>query len=330
MLGCHLKELTPKGGYPGSFTLPCLIGYLAVKNALTDFGESINLMPHSLFLRLGISELKPTKMSIQLADRLVKYPIRTKLLEVLKNHNGAIAWSIADIKGIDSSFCTHKILMKDEFKLVVQPQRRVNSNIKEMVKKEVIKLLDAGLIYLISGNPWGISKFLSPQKIKKKLHSPIRMELSPTKGCHSDYAMLQPHFSAEFDIEIRNKKGAENLAADHLSRLENPDLGKQTREEIRDLFLKEQLITISDKSDEPCKDMKSAAIKLCDEEGNEFIVNKQCVKPYQKDILDFDADDYVTLEDKGGVTAGDSVRIFPDSVVSPATVIFDKEKPGSS
>ncbi|GJX52469.1 reverse transcriptase domain-containing protein [Tanacetum coccineum] len=55
------------------------------------------------------------------------------LLKVLKNHKGAIAWSIANIKGIDSSFFTHKILMEDEFKLSVQPQRRVNPNIKEVV-----------------------------------------------------------------------------------------------------------------------------------------------------------------------------------------------------
>ncbi|GJS14727.1 DNA-directed DNA polymerase [Tanacetum coccineum] len=46
-----------------------------IKNALADLGASINLMPHSLFRRLGISKLKPTKMSIQLADRSIKYPI---------------------------------------------------------------------------------------------------------------------------------------------------------------------------------------------------------------------------------------------------------------
>ncbi|GKE21759.1 hypothetical protein Tco_1433271 [Tanacetum coccineum] len=46
-----------------------------------------------------------------------------RLLEVLKNHKGAIAWSITDIKGIDSSFCTYKILMEDESKPSVQPQR---------------------------------------------------------------------------------------------------------------------------------------------------------------------------------------------------------------
>ncbi|GKB09892.1 hypothetical protein Tco_0843815, partial [Tanacetum coccineum] len=77
---------------------------------------------------------------------------KTKLLEVLKNYKGAIAWSIADIKGIDTSFCINKILMEDEFKPTVQPQRRVNPNIKEVVKN-VIKLLDAGLIYSIFDSP---------------------------------------------------------------------------------------------------------------------------------------------------------------------------------
>ncbi|GJZ83019.1 reverse transcriptase domain-containing protein, partial [Tanacetum coccineum] len=55
----------------------------------------------------------------------------------------------------------------------------------------------------------------------------------------------------EFNIEIHDKKGAENLAPDHLSRLENPDLGKLTRAEIRDLFPEERLMAISDKNKKP-------------------------------------------------------------------------------
>ncbi|GJZ12611.1 hypothetical protein Tco_0547841 [Tanacetum coccineum] len=43
------RSLPQKEGDPGSFILPCLIGPLAVKNALADLGASINLMPHSLF-----------------------------------------------------------------------------------------------------------------------------------------------------------------------------------------------------------------------------------------------------------------------------------------
>lgn len=50
----------------------------------------------------------------------------------------------------------------------------------------------------------------------------------------------------EFDVEIRDKKGAENLAADHLSRLENPSLSKSVKSEIRDSFPEEQVMSIND------------------------------------------------------------------------------------
>src|SRR5262249_25939327 len=65
---------------------------------------------------------------------------KKQLLTVLRAHKRAIAWKISDIKGINPSFCTHKILLEDGFKPVVQPQRRLNPNMKEVVKKEVIKL----------------------------------------------------------------------------------------------------------------------------------------------------------------------------------------------
>ncbi|GKF47372.1 hypothetical protein Tco_0137174 [Tanacetum coccineum] len=72
---------------------------------------------------------------------------KTALIKVLKSHKHAIAWKISDIKGIDPQFCTHKILMEENVKPVVQHQRRVNPKIYEVIKQEVIKLLDAGLIY---------------------------------------------------------------------------------------------------------------------------------------------------------------------------------------
>ncbi|GJS00474.1 reverse transcriptase domain-containing protein [Tanacetum coccineum] len=76
------------------------------------------------------------------------------LINVLKSHKRAIAWKITDIKGIDPRFCTHKILMEDDCKPSIQSQRRVNPKIHEVIKKEVIKLLDAGMIYPISDSPW--------------------------------------------------------------------------------------------------------------------------------------------------------------------------------
>ncbi|GKB10693.1 reverse transcriptase domain-containing protein [Tanacetum coccineum] len=66
--------------------------------------------------------------------------------------------------------------------------------------------------------------------------------------------MIKPDWSLPFEIMcgIHDKKGAENLTADHLSRLENPDLGKLTRADIRDLFPEERLMGISDKNNKPC------------------------------------------------------------------------------
>ncbi|GJT92361.1 putative nucleotidyltransferase, ribonuclease H [Tanacetum coccineum] len=328
-------KLPKKMSDPGSFTIPCLIGNLSVHNALADLGASINLMPYSMYAKLGLSEPKPTRMTIQLADRSIKYPRgiienllvkvdrfvflvdfvildmdedskvplilgrpflstsrclvdvyekkmtllvdgeevifyidksmkyspkqddalyyidtieplveenfqeifkedlfdtnfiggedmnmsneevleelayliendpssrpnkeeeiesgtrgkpktsfkeppvlelkdlpphleyaflesesklsviissdltgneKEKLIEVLKANKEAIAWKLSDIKGINPSYCTHKILLVDEYKPVVQPQRRINPKVQDVVKKEAIKLLDA-------------------------------------------------------------------------------------------------------------------------------------------------------------------------------------------
>ncbi|GKF12635.1 hypothetical protein Tco_0050561, partial [Tanacetum coccineum] len=112
---------------------------------------SIILELHFLATAQAVIDIHKEKLIISFALSAAK---NTRLLEVLGNHNGAIARSIAEIKGIDSSFCTYKIIMEEEFKPSVHPQRRVNPNIKEVVKKEVIKHLDAGLIYPISDSPW--------------------------------------------------------------------------------------------------------------------------------------------------------------------------------
>ena len=48
----------------------------------------------------------------------------------------------------------HKILMEESYKPTVQPQRRLNLNMQEVVKKEVLKLLDVGVIYPISDSAW--------------------------------------------------------------------------------------------------------------------------------------------------------------------------------
>ncbi|GJT52548.1 reverse transcriptase domain-containing protein [Tanacetum coccineum] len=89
---------------------------------------------------------------------------KAALLKVLKSHKRAIAWKISDIKGIDPSFYTHNIIMEDDFKPAVQHQRKVNPKIHEVIKKEIIKLLDAGLIYPIFDSPWVSPVHCVPKK----------------------------------------------------------------------------------------------------------------------------------------------------------------------
>ncbi|KAK1417158.1 hypothetical protein QVD17_26281 [Tagetes erecta] len=367
------NKLPQKMTDPGSFTIPCFIGSLSVTNALADLGASINLMPYSVYAKLDLGELLPTRMSIQLADRSVKYPRgivenmlvkvdkfvfpvdfvildmdeddrvplilgrpflatagalidvsdgkltlrvadetvtfdvarsmrhtheqddtlyfmdtlwsqvsgtikslvtsdhtdtqilvrenqeiemtaysherdlqvlaskppqeaevcevivhddpaekpsveippalelkdlpshleyaflgegsqlpviissdltedeKMRLISVLKAHKQAIAWKLMDIKGISPSFCTHSIFMEEDYKTVRQPQRRLNPNMQEVVKKEVIKLLDAGLIYPISDSKWVSPVQVVPKKGGMTVVQNERNELIPTR-----------------------------------------------------------------------------------------------------------------------------------------------------
>ncbi|GJR58843.1 reverse transcriptase domain-containing protein [Tanacetum coccineum] len=103
------------------------------------------------------------------------------LLKVLKSHKRVIAWKITDIKGIDPRFCTHKILMEDDYKPTVQSQRRVNLKIHEVIKKEVLKLLDAGMIYPISDSPWVSPVHCVPKKGGITVVANEENELIPTR-----------------------------------------------------------------------------------------------------------------------------------------------------
>ncbi|XP_039684977.1 uncharacterized protein [Medicago truncatula] len=344
------NKLPPKLKDPGSFSIPCVIGSEVVKKAMCDLGASVSLMPLSLYERLGIGELKSTRMTLQLSDRSVKYPdgiiedvpvkvgevyipadfvvmemeednqvpillgrpflatagaiidvkkgklafnvgketvevelaklmkspsikdsccmidiinhcmkecslaltthdglevslvnnagtklegeaeayeellnrippmeglsveelvkeepallpkeapkvelkplpsnlryeflgpnstypvivnasldeVETeKLLYVLKKYPKAIGYTIDDIKGINPSLCMHRILLEEDYKPSIEHQRRLNPNMKEVVKKEVLKLLDAGVIYPISDSKWVSPVQVVPKK----------------------------------------------------------------------------------------------------------------------------------------------------------------------
>nr|GEV24072.1 reverse transcriptase domain-containing protein [Tanacetum cinerariifolium] len=304
---------------------------------------------------------------------------KTALITALKSHKRAIAWKLSDIKGIDPEFCTHKILMEEDFEPAVQHQRRVNPKIHDVIKQEVLKLLNVGLIYPISDGPWvspvhcvpkkdgftvveneenelvptrlvtgwrvcidylklneatrkdhfplpfmdqmlerlagnqyycflnvslGIFKFPSIPKIKRKPHSPAHTEHLLIAACPLGYAMHQARFREsnytttkkemlsvvytfekirsylimnksimytdhsalkylfakkdfkarllrwvlllqEFTFKVIDTKEAENMVADHLSRLENPHQNVLDPKEINESFSLETLNLVS-------------------------------------------------------------------------------------
>nr|GEY25110.1 reverse transcriptase domain-containing protein [Tanacetum cinerariifolium] len=100
--------------------------------------------------------------------------VRKELKIFLKSHKRAIAWKLSDIKAIDLKFCTHKNLMEDDFEPAAQHQRRVNPKIYHVIKNEVLKHLDAGLIYPISDSPWRVCiNYRELNEATRKDHFPI-------------------------------------------------------------------------------------------------------------------------------------------------------------
>ncbi|GKE24156.1 reverse transcriptase domain-containing protein [Tanacetum coccineum] len=236
--------------------------------------------------------------------------------------------------------------MEDNFKPAIQHQRRVNPKIHEVIKKEVIKLLDAGLIYPISDSPWVSPVHCVPKRggmtvvenedneliptrlTKRRLPLLALMGRLPTDVCLSVYVMLQARSKghkisksgievdrakvdviakllhptsvkecieafnilkkklieapilvapdwdlpfeimcdasdyAEFDVIIHDKKGAKNLAADHLSRLENPHQSDLEKKEITETFPLETLRMVT-----LCGDLKAIDILIACHNG---------------------------------------------------------------
>nr|GEX22814.1 reverse transcriptase domain-containing protein [Tanacetum cinerariifolium] len=120
------------------------------------------------------------------------------LIKVLKSHKRAIAWKLSDIQGINPEFCTHKILMEEDYKPAVQNQRRVNPKLHDIIKKEVEKPLDAGLIYPISDSPWVSPVHYVPKKGGFTVVTNEKNELIPTRLV--TVWRLKSHWSGTFTI----------------------------------------------------------------------------------------------------------------------------------
>nr|GEV53601.1 reverse transcriptase domain-containing protein [Tanacetum cinerariifolium] len=164
---------------------------------------------------------------------------RNKLISVLKRHKQAFAWKTTNIPKICPSFYKHKIQLLEDKKPVVQKQKRLNTNMQEVVKKEIVKMLDTGFIYPIADSPLEKCHFMVKEGI-------VLGHKVSEAGLEVDKAKIK--LLQEFDIEIKYRKGTENVAADHLSRIENDETSDDS--EVDDNFPRETLMEINTE-DEP-------------------------------------------------------------------------------
>ena len=104
-----------------------------------------------------------------------------KLSEILRTHKTDLGWTIADTKGISSLICNHRIHLEEDVKPFRQPQKRLNLIMKEVVKKEVLKLLDVGVIYPIADSKWVSPTQVIPKKSGVTVVANENNELIPTR-----------------------------------------------------------------------------------------------------------------------------------------------------
>nr|GEZ98139.1 DNA-directed DNA polymerase [Tanacetum cinerariifolium] len=138
--------------------------------------ELKELPPHLEYAFLGENNKYPVIIAQDLSVNE-----KSALIEVLKSRKKAIAWKLTDIRGIDPKLYSHKILLEDDYSPKVQIQRRVNPKIHDVIKKEVKKLLDAGLIYPISDSPLVSPVYCVPKKGGMTVIKNDENELVPTR-----------------------------------------------------------------------------------------------------------------------------------------------------
>ena len=148
-----------------------------IQQETSEEGLVLKELPsHLKYVYIEPPQRKPVTISTRLSDEEEQ-----KLLEILKKKKESIAWSIEELKGISPSICMHKILLEETSKPTVEHQRRLNPVMKEVVKKEVLKLPNAGFIYAISDSPWVSPVHVVPKKGGFTVIRNEKIELIPTR-----------------------------------------------------------------------------------------------------------------------------------------------------
>ncbi|XP_015583460.2 uncharacterized protein LOC107262404 [Ricinus communis] len=139
---------------------------------------------------MGPNKTYPVIVNAELNDMQTK-----QLLVILRKYRNVIGYTIDDIKGINLSFCMHKINLEDDHTSSIESQRRLNPNMMEVIKKEVLKLLDAWIIYPISDSKW-----VSPVQVVLEKGGLIENSI---KAFMDDFSI----YGTSFDVCLNNLEG---------------------------------------------------------------------------------------------------------------------------
>jgi hypothetical protein len=132
-----------------------------------------DLSPNSQKPAQELKEL-PKNLRYEFLDKEMNCPVivsatlnqdeTNRLLNVLRRYPSALGYNISDLKGINPSVCMHRISLEEDSKPSREHQRRINPVMSEVVKEEVLKLLEAGIIYQISDSKWVSHVHVVPKK----------------------------------------------------------------------------------------------------------------------------------------------------------------------
>ncbi|KAM1366542.1 hypothetical protein ACFX2H_000094 [Malus domestica] len=171
-------ESSPKldGKYTNRESIPISTNKLLPSIIQAPILELKPLPSHLKYIFLGENETLPAIISSSLTAQEEE-----KLVRVLKEFKSALGWTLADIKGISPTTCMHHIFLEEGAKPTREAQRRLNPPMMEVVKKEIIKLLDCGVIYPISDSRWVSPVQCIPKKSRVTVVANAENELVPQR-----------------------------------------------------------------------------------------------------------------------------------------------------
>ncbi|XP_072076591.1 uncharacterized protein [Arachis hypogaea] len=275
------KKLPQKMKDPVSFQIPCIIGDISIEKALCDLGASINLMSLAMMKRMRIKEAKLTRMALQLADRTFKFPhgvvedllVKVEefifpadfvVLDMEKEANTSIilgrpflatARVIIDVQKGELVLRLHEEEMVfNVFKAMSYPKESIGEYmmvdtietlVQGVLEKDKLKeVVEQDQQALGGEQPQEFIKgsIMLDKASKKEVEAP-KVELKtllPSLKLIRWILLLQ-----EFNIEIKDRSGAENKVADHLSRIPNEENEAHSLE-VNESFSDEQLMMIQE------------------------------------------------------------------------------------